>query len=169
MKSTAIKKKKPVFPRLDGRDDDERVCAILEPEKPLPDDEDEFCPPYATEEMLAKYRDFLVPRLAEGMALKGMEDGYCFSWEEGYTLGYGTEEVYASVRKNNCSAQDKVVFISLLNEFNEGEGLLVEVERMSDKKIFLLPLCDFEARPKKSKEYQLLDDYSCWFVNSRCC
>ena len=44
-------------------------------------------------------------------------------------------------------------------------GILVNVKRVSDKRKFVIPLAELEAGDKKSKNYQLLDDYSVWFVN----
>ena len=41
------------------------------------------------------------------------------------------------------------------------------VRRRSDNREFWLGLSELEATDKKSKNYQLLDDYSVWFVNSR--
>jgi hypothetical protein len=38
---------------------------------------------------------------------------------------------------------------------------------ISDKKKFVLPLADLKSTDRKSKNYQLLDDYSVWFVNNR--
>jgi hypothetical protein len=42
---------------------------------------------------------------------------------------------------------------------------MVNVRRVSDKKTFVLPLADLKATDKKSQNYELLDDYSTWFVN----
>ena len=41
------------------------------------------------------------------------------------------------------------------------------VQRISDNKKFLLGLSELKATDKKSKNYQLLDDYAVWFVNYR--
>jgi len=50
---------------------------------------------------------------------------------------------------------------------DECDGIFVYVQRISDKKKFVLPLADLKATDRKSKNYQLLDDYSVWFVNNR--
>ena len=39
------------------------------------------------------------------------------------------------------------------------------VQRMEDGRKFELCLSELEATDRLSKNYQLLDDYSCWFVN----
>jgi hypothetical protein len=50
---------------------------------------------------------------------------------------------------------------------DEYDGIFVNVQRLSDKKQFVLPLADLKSTDKKSKNYQLLDDYSVRFVNNR--
>ena len=49
----------------------------------------------------------------------------------------------------------------------EEEGLRFNVQRISDKKKFTLPLDDLEAVEKNSKNEQLLDDYAVWYTNFR--
>lgn len=47
-------------------------------------------------------------------------------------------------------------------------GLTGNVKLMSDKRRRLvLALCDMEVIDKDSKNFELLDDYSVWFSNSR--
>ena len=53
------------------------------------------------------------------------------------------------------------------DDIDEFYGVMVNVKRLSDRKKFELPLADLEATDKKSDKYQLLDDYSVWFVNNR--
>jgi hypothetical protein len=48
-----------------------------------------------------------------------------------------------------------------------GEDIGADVRRISDGKKFLLGISELKATNKKSKNYQLLDDYSVWFVNNR--
>jgi hypothetical protein len=155
---------KSVLPNPDSEDDFERICSILLPDRPLDDEDDEFEPPEATMEMLSKYHEFLLPLLKNGLELTGME---MFPWEEKFYFGYGSEKEHASIRKNKCSSKDKVTFMKFL-DFNESEGLLVEVKRVSDGKIFILPLGDLEVCRKRSKEHQLVEDYSVWFTNFIC-
>jgi hypothetical protein len=44
---------------------------------------------------------------------------------------------------------------------------VVNVRQISDKKKFALTLSDWEATDEKSKNDELLDDFSVWFVNYR--
>ena len=47
------------------------------------------------------------------------------------------------------------------------EGIHAEVRRLSDKKIFILALDYLKVKPRKSKNFSLVDDYGVWFVNYR--
>ena len=49
----------------------------------------------------------------------------------------------------------------------EDEGIHAQVRRLSDKKIFILPLDYLKVKPRKSKNFELIDDYGVWFVNYR--
>ena len=48
-----------------------------------------------------------------------------------------------------------------------GGDLAGQVRRKSDGKEFYLGLAEIKAVDEKSLNYQLLDDYSVWFVNNR--
>ena len=41
------------------------------------------------------------------------------------------------------------------------------VRRNSDGKEFVLGLAELKATDRKSRNYQLLDDYAVWFANNR--
>jgi hypothetical protein len=51
------------------------------------------------------------------------------------------------------------------NYYDDDYGLFAKVTRISDKKRFQIPLADLKAIDEKSNNYQILDDYSVWFVN----
>jgi hypothetical protein len=58
--------------------------------------------------------------------------------------------------------------MDFVDDFDDWEeGILVVVRREWDQKKFVLPSADLKAVNKKSRNYQLLDDYSVWFVNNR--
>jgi len=82
-------------------------------------------------------------------------------------IGGGSKQEYDRLRKTNPSYLDTYELLGCNDEFEEFYGLLVSVKRLSDKKKFILPLSDLTATDKKSKNYQLLDDCSFWFVNWR--
>lgn len=96
--------------------------------------------------------------------LTGIED---FSWEERYVFGYGSKTEYEKLKKTQPSYTDTFEFIGFDDEINGGYGILVKVKRVSDKRKFTLPLADLKSTDEQSKNYQLLDDFSVWFVNYR--
>lgn len=120
--------------------------------------------PRVTEESLSLYLTYLKEHLELPCELTGIED---FGWEEQYVLGPGDWKEYEGLKKTMPSYSDKYHLISLVDEVDDWMGILVHVKRVSDKKKFTLPLSDMEATEEGSKNYQLLDDYSVWFVNNR--
>jgi hypothetical protein len=96
-----------------------------------------------------------------------MEDLGCFSWEEYYTFGPGSAKEYDQLKKKRASYTDTYELLAFDDEVDADDGLVVHVRRLSDKKKFTLTLSDLQATNKKSKNYQLLDDFSVWFVNYR--
>lgn len=100
----------------------------------------------------------------------GIED---FDWEEFYLLGPGDSKEYKQLRKDQPSYQDTFELLAIEKDvYSEwmmfhDEDLAAHVRRKSDGKEFVLGLAEIEAVDKKSLNYQLLDDYSVWFVNNR--
>ena len=117
-----------------------------------------------TKESLETYRAYLQENLESPCQLTGSED---FAWEEYYVLGPGSQKEYESLKKTRPSYRDTFNLVSFDDLIDEGAGILVEVRRVSDRRKFTIPLAGLEATEKKSKNYQLLDDYSMWFVNHR--
>ena len=132
---------------------DERISSIFGGE--IPD---------VTEESLSTYLTYLKEHLELPCELTGIED---FDWEEYYVLGPGDQKEYERLKKTRPSYTDKYDLLSLSDEVDGWVGILVNVKRVSDKKKFTLPLAELEATDERSKNYQLLDDYSVWFVNNR--
>lgn len=116
------------------------------------------------EATLAKYRDYLEHRLKKPCLVTGIED---FDWEEKYVFGFGDEREYEKLKKKWPSYTDVFEFLEFDDDWNDRDGLFVNVRRVSDKKTFSLPLAELEATDKKSDNYQILHDFSVWFVNSR--
>lgn len=117
-----------------------------------------------TEESLATYLAYLKEHLELPCELTGIED---FDWEEYYVIGPGDQKEYERQKNTKPSYTDRYDLLSLADEADEWVGILVKVKRVSDKKKFTLPLAELKAADKRSKNYQLLDDYSVWFVNNR--
>jgi hypothetical protein len=117
-----------------------------------------------TDEKLNKYRDYLIENLDFNTVITGIED---FSWEERYVFGYGDKDEYKRLKKTRPSYRDLYKILKIEEEIDDMVGLIVKVKRLSDRKFFDLPLADLRANDKNSPEYELLQDYSIWFINWR--
>jgi len=118
-----------------------------------------------TRKTLSTYLKYLKNHVEIPCQLTGIED---FEWEERYVCGFGSKKEYEILKKTQPSYKDKFNLIKFVDEIDdEYDGIFVHVQRISDKKKFILPLADLKSTDRKSKNYQLLDDYSVWFVNNR--
>ena len=118
-----------------------------------------------TRKTLSAYLKYLKNHVEIPCQLTGIED---FEWEEAYVFGFGSKREYEKLKKTQPSYTDKFNLIDFIDDIDdEYDGIFVNVQRLSDKKQFILPLADLRSTDKKSKNYQLLDDYSVWFVNNR--
>jgi hypothetical protein len=113
---------------------------------------------------LNRYLLYLKEHLQSPCHLTGMED---FPWEEKYVFGYGSEDEYEELKKTKASYTDEFLLLKLEDDPSDFYGIMAKVRRLSDQKQFTLPLADLEATSEKSPNYELLDDYSVWFVNYR--
>lgn len=113
-------------------------------------------------ETLAFYKSYLEANLKFPLRITGIED---FDWEEFYILGPGNKREYEMLKKIQPSYTDIFSMSRIDSYYDEEYGLFAKVTRLSDKKRFQLPLTDMKAVEKKSTEYQLLEDYSVWFIN----
>jgi hypothetical protein len=116
------------------------------------------------DETLSVYGEYLNKNLQLPCYLTGIED---FSWEEMYVFGYGSKKKYEELKKTRASYLDTFKLLNLITDFDMWSEIGVYVQRMEDGKKFELPLSELEATDRLSINYQLLDDYSCWFVNFR--
>jgi hypothetical protein len=118
-----------------------------------------------TRKTLSTYLKYLKNYVEIRCQLTGIED---FEWEEAYVFGFGSKREYQELKKTQPSYTDKFNLIDFIDDIDdEYDGIFVNVQRLSDKKQFILPLADLKSTDRKSKNYQLLDDYSVWFVNNR--
>ena len=80
---------------------------------------------------------------------------------------------YEKLRKTHPSYQDIFELLDIeegiVSEWMlfQGDDLAAHVRRKSGGKEFYLGLAELKAVDKKAKNYQLLDDYSVWFVSNR--
>ena len=96
-----------------------------------------------------------------------------FRWEEPYVMGIWNLDEYERLKKTQPSYEDYYKLLEIRPEgwsewmMFHGEDIAARVRRMSEGKKFILGLAELEATDKKSPNYQLIDDYAVWFVNSR--
>jgi len=128
------------------------------------DDEDNVAVNY---ENLENYLTFLFKEINLPIVVTGIEDMGCFGWEEFYNFGPGNKKEYEKLKKKYPSFRDEYEILSFNEDFDEEEGLYVNVERISDKKKFTLTLADLKAVDKNLKNAQILDDYAVWYTNFR--
>ena len=111
-----------------------------------------------TRKTLSTYLAYLKNHIEVPCQLTGIED---FEWEEAYVFGFGSKKEYEKLKKTQPSYTDKFNLIDFIDDIDdEYGGIFVNVQRLSDKRQFILPLADLKSTDKKSKNYQLLDDYS---------
>ncbi len=150
--------------KLDSKDQDERIFAILCPDKLLDIEEYYFKIPRASKKTLARYDAFLRPQLQEGFTIAGREDIGYFGYEEPLYWGEGSTAEYLEPSESRASLEDELEWLRLV-DWNLEYGLMAEVKRIKDRKQFIIPLVDLEVCLQKIKEYNLVEDYSSWFVN----
>lgn len=111
---------------------------------------------------LTKYLEYLKQNIKFPCRVTGREE---FAWEEEYVLGSGSKKEYERLKKTQPSYTDTFQISQFEDSCDPEEGIVVSVQRLSDKKKFLVPLVDLEACDESSPNNQLLDDYAVWFVN----
>ena len=117
---------------------------------------------WVVHENVKRFLDYLKDNLELPCLLTGMED---FPWEEKYVFGYGDKDEYEKLKRTNPSYTDTFKLLEF-EELRPNEGqIFVKVERVADRKKFSLPLDDLEASKRRSKNYQILEDYAAWWVN----
>ena len=75
----------------------------------------------------------------------GIED---FRWEEFYVFGPGDKDEYEELKKTQPSYTDHYRILSFDDHYDEDNGILANVSRISDKRKFTLPLEDLGTRKK---------------------
>lgn len=117
-----------------------------------------------TEKNLDKFCDYLDQRITYPCIVTGSED---FSWEEPYLFGVFDKKEYELLKKTRPSYTDNYRLLGVGDIIDDLRGILVDVERISDKKKFVLPLWDLKTIDRKDKNHQLISDYSYWMSNYR--
>jgi len=124
--------------------------------------------PLVTGKCLEQFLQWLKRNLTVPCILTGIESMGYFSWEESYEFGYGSPKEYEKLKQENGSYTENYELQTLDNAKVEGEwDILVPVVRVSDQRKFTIPLSELQAADENSKNYQLLNDYTVWYVNWR--
>ena len=121
------------------------------------------------EETQATLLGYLNANLALPCEVTGSEN---FAWEEGYVVGGRVPKEYRRLKQVQPSYTDTYQLLEIsLSSASEwmlfDDDLVAHVRRVSDGKEFLLGLSELEATDAASKNYELLQDYAAWFVNSQ--
>jgi len=120
--------------------------------------------PEVSDETLRIYLHYIKDHIDTTCEITGIED---FEWEEYYIIGPGSKREHEKLRKTKPSFMDTYKIMGFDDEPDEHYGILINLRRISDRKKFTLPLADLKVTNKKNPSYQLLDDFSVWFVNWR--
>ena len=124
--------------------------------------------PEVTEANLENYFGWLKRKLTFPLILTGVESMGYFSWEERYEFGYGNKKDYERLKKERGSYKESYELKTLDKvKIEQDWDILVPVVRISDKRRFTIPLSKLQAADENSENYQLLNDYTVWYVNWR--
>ena len=126
--------------------------------------------PRVKEKHLEHYLKWLKGQLTLPCLLTGIESIGYFDWEERYEFGYGSPTEYEKTKKKRGSYQENYELKTLDKTKIGGvwnSDILASVVRVSDKKQFTIPLSELQAVDESSENYQLLNDYTVWYVNWR--
>ena len=122
--------------------------------------------PRVTPKTLKVYFNYLLKHLSLPCILTGIESIGYFGWEERFEFGYGSKKDYERLREERGSLNDNYELATLGNaRLDRDSGIVVVVNRLPKRKRFEIPLSELKAEDKASDNYELLDDYSVWFVN----
>jgi len=110
---------------------------------------------------LNKYFKYLTENLELPCYLSGAEE---FFWEEEYLYGPGNAKDYEELKKTNPSYTDIFALEIFQPKFDEMDGIMVDVKRVSDNRQFTLPLAELEVSDEDSPNHSLIEDYLAWFI-----
>jgi hypothetical protein len=109
-----------------------------------------------------KYLEYLKQNMIIPCNVTGREE---FPWEEEYLSGSGNKKEYEKLKKTQPSHTQIFQIVRLRDSVSKNDGILVDVQRLTDKQTFILPLVDLDAIDESSPNNQLLEDYTLWFIN----
>ena len=120
--------------------------------------------PYLDVGTIQKYYHYLDNTLEKGLQLTGRESMGYFEWEGCFEWADSEPREYKRLKKMKASYTDRYEFSSLILNISS-ENIIAKVVRVSDQKIFDIPLEDLEVCNKANSLMDILEDYSYWYVN----
>jgi Calcium binding len=109
-----------------------------------------------------KYLEYLKQNTIVPCRVTGREE---FRWEEEYLSDFGNKKEYEKLKKTQPSYTEIFQILGLRDSVSKQDGVMVDVQRLTDKQTFILPLISLEPIDKSSPNNQLLEDYTLWFIN----
>lgn len=117
-----------------------------------------------TEETQNKFYKYLLEHIKYPCIVTGTED---FSWEEPYVLGIFDDKEYQELKKTKPSYTDRYYLKGPVKIIDDLYGIIAKVRRISDNRLFELPLWDLKTADKQDSNASLLEAYSFWMTNYR--
>jgi len=139
---------------------EKRIAKILGVEE-LEDMDDEALD--YTEQNMREYLGYLIENVNHPCYLTGVME---FKWERSYDFSVkiiDAHNEYEDLKKEDQPSHTDIFELVSFEEIDPYEGIIVAVQRMSDKKSFILPLMDLKVTDKKSKNYGIIDDFLFWY------
>ncbi len=116
----------------------------------------------STLENSIKYLEYIKQNMQFPCHVTAIEE---FEWEEEYTMGLGSKKEYARLKKTQPSYTDSFTINRVEDIVVSEDGIFAQVQRVGERKKFILPLAELESVDTISPNNQLLHDYSVWYIN----
>jgi hypothetical protein len=109
-----------------------------------------------------KYLEYIKQNMQFPCQVTAIEE---FEWEEEYTMGLGSKKEYARLKKTQPSYTDRFTINRVEDIVVSEDGIFSQVQRVGDRKKFILPLAELQSVDAISPNNLLLHDYSLWYIN----
>ncbi|MBE9165334.1 hypothetical protein [Tychonema sp. LEGE 06208] len=116
----------------------------------------------STRDNSIKYLEYIKQHIQYPCQVTGIEE---FEWEEEYTMGLGSKKEYVRLKKTQPSYTDKFIIDRVEDFVVTEDGIFARVQRVGDRKRFILLLAELKAVDVISPNHQLLQDYAVWWIN----